>query len=574
MDSIYPLNISIKAKNYKCFGDEAQGFDNLQPINLIIGRNNSGKSALIDLVKFLTAPYDLTGQGHVGRNPEIFLTTTLTEQEIKRVFNESTSIAELGNLLTYGSRYIGHSLTTKLAPVPNSGQGNSGFVCIDEKNKLDDLSRYEEQFDFKRNLAKNQFNPFLGKSFKKIGAERDIQPEGDNKNNLYLSESGQGATNLIQNWLNQDGKDASLIEINLLAKLNEIFGSDGTFTRILIKKKENEVWEVYLEENGKGLVSLSNSGSGLKTIILVLLNTIILPRLENKELDNYVFAFEELENNLHPALLRRLLIYITNLQKEAGCCFLLTTHSSVTIDFFSRNEESQTIHVRNGGGHAVATRTLGYKDNVAILNDLDVRASDLLQSNGIIWVEGASDRIYLNKWIELWSEGTFEEGIHYQCLMYGGRLLSHLTASDPDEKNEGIAILRANRNLILLMDSDKDSVEKELNSTKKRILAEIENAHGMAWVTEGREIENYIPVNALRELYGNQGLMGAKPFTKLPDYLKQATLETTKDFVKVAFAERILPFLKKDDLAKVLDLNEKMTTVCSRIGEWNGVTIR
>ena len=573
MSSIYPLNITIKAKNYKCFGDEAQGFDNLQPVNLIIGRNNSGKSALIDLVKFLTAPYDLTGHGHVGRNPEFFLTTVLTEPEIKRVFSDSTSVSELGNLFTYGSRYTGHSLTTKLSQNPNSGQGASIFVSIDNTNTLEELSRYEEQFDFKANLAKNQYNPLRGKTFKKIGAERDIQPEGDNKNNLYLAENGQGATNIIQNWLNQDGKDASLIEQKLLAKLNEIFGSDGTFTRILIKKKENEAWEVYLEEDNKGLVSLSNSGSGLKTIILVLLNTIIIPKLESKELDNYIFAFEELENNLHPALLRRLLIYITNLQKEAGCCFLLTTHSSVTIDFYSRNEESQTIHVRNGGNSAVASRTLGYKDNVAILNDLDVRASDLLQSNGIIWVEGPSDRTYLNRWIEIWSEGKLEEGIHYQCLMYGGKLLSHLTANNPDEKNEGIAILRANRNLVLLMDSDKDSAEKELNDTKKRILTEIQDANGMTWVTAGREIENYLPVNAIRELYGNQSLLGAKQYTKLPDYLKQASLETGKDFVKTSFAEKILPLLTKEDLVKVLDLDEKMKSVCTRIGEWNGLNL-
>ena len=33
-----------------------------------------------------------------------------------------------------------------------------------------------------------------------------------------------------------------------------------------------------------------------------------------------------------------------------------------------------------------------------MLNDLDVRASDLLQSNGIIWVEGPSDRIYIKRW--------------------------------------------------------------------------------------------------------------------------------------------------------------------------------
>ena len=32
-----------------------------------------------------------------------------------------------------------------------------------------------------------------------------------------------------------------------------------------------------------------------------------------------------------------------------------------------------------------------------LVDDLGIKASDILQSNGIIWVEGPSDRIYINK---------------------------------------------------------------------------------------------------------------------------------------------------------------------------------
>ena len=64
-----------------------------------------------------------------------------------------------------------------------------------------------------------------------------------------------------------------------------------------------------------------------------------------------------------------------------------------------------------------------------------------------------------------------------------------------------------------------------------------------------------------------------KQFTKLPDYLKQASLETNKDFVKVAFAEKIIPHLKRNDLAGVLDLSEKLDAICKSIGEWNGKSI-
>ncbi len=45
---------SIKIKDYKCFVKENdyQGFDVIKPINVIIGKNNSGKSKLLEaLVK-------------------------------------------------------------------------------------------------------------------------------------------------------------------------------------------------------------------------------------------------------------------------------------------------------------------------------------------------------------------------------------------------------------------------------------------------------------------------------------------------------------------------------------------
>ncbi|NOQ23646.1 MAG: AAA family ATPase [Candidatus Aegiribacteria sp.] len=43
-------NLSIWISNFKCFRDEPQGLTRILPVNVIIGRNNSGKSALLDMV--------------------------------------------------------------------------------------------------------------------------------------------------------------------------------------------------------------------------------------------------------------------------------------------------------------------------------------------------------------------------------------------------------------------------------------------------------------------------------------------------------------------------------------------
>jgi ATPase involved in DNA repair len=63
-------DISIKVKNYKCFGENPQGFDTIKPINVLIGRNNSGKSSLLDLIDYAIRPRKgyLDSSGHKGVN--------------------------------------------------------------------------------------------------------------------------------------------------------------------------------------------------------------------------------------------------------------------------------------------------------------------------------------------------------------------------------------------------------------------------------------------------------------------------------------------------------------------------
>jgi len=101
---------------------------------------------------------------------------------------------------------------------------------------------------------------------------------------------------------------------------------------------------------------------------------------------------------------------------------------------------------------AIVTTVSDYLHGRSVLDDLDIRASDILQANGIIWVEGPSDRLYLNRWIELWTVGALREGAHYQILQYGGSLLAHLDAEPPDTPSDTIHILTLNRNAAVLLE--------------------------------------------------------------------------------------------------------------------------
>src|SRR5438094_9646640 len=105
-----------------------------------------------------------------------------------------------------------------------------------------------------------------------------------------------------------------------------------------------------------------------------------------------------------------------------------------------------------------------------VLNDLGIRAADVLQANFVVWIEGPSDRIYLNRWIGLMAP-ELVEGVDYSIMFYGGRLLFHLSLLRDELglcADELIKLLRINQNSSSVIDSDRTRGQAEINETKTR----------------------------------------------------------------------------------------------------------
>ncbi|WP_168210544.1 ATP-dependent nuclease [Persicimonas caeni] len=408
----------------------------------------------------------------------------------------------------------------------------------------------------------------MGHHFVRLTSERDVRPEPAS-GELDVDPNGRGATNLIRNYLTSAELPHDLVEESMLDGLNEIFESDAYFTRIMTKHDKNETWEVFLEEDGKPLVRLSDSGSGLKTVLLVLTFLYLVPHSKNpKEPDKYFFGFEELENNLHPALQRRLFRYLRNFADEHGSHFFLTTHSNVVIDMFSQDDDAQILHVQREDGQATVHQVSTYAQQRAILDDLAVRASDLLQSNCIVWLEGPSDRLYFNRWVELWTDGELREGSHYQCVFYGGSLLAHYTAEELGASvDDLVEVLRVNCHAILMADSDRSEAGSELKPRLARIAEEMDDTQMYCWVTAGREVENYIPVEATRALLDDEGFEPVGPFDSYPEQINAA--RGRKTFDKVGHANAVKKHFTKAMLEETADLAERLEEVCEKIREWN-----
>ena len=222
-------------------------------------------------------------------------------------------------------------------------------------------------------------------------------------------------------------------------------------------------------------------------------------------------------------------------------------------------------HVVKNHGESCLTCVNNRADRVDVLSDLDVRASDLFQSNGIIWVEGPFDRVYINKWLQVFCDSKFIEGSDYQFLYYGGRVLSHYSG-DEHAQNDLINILTTNRNAAIVIDSDRRKAKSPINATKARIRNEFAAINGFCWITQGKEIENYIPAEAINAKYGST-LKNIEQYELFPDYIvKQEKYFTTR---KVPFAKEIAKHITKENSAEMLDLEKQVRKLYEAIQSWN-----
>ena len=494
-------------------------------------------------------------------NTKVILKKEMDDSIISSVFQKSASGGTIGgNHYEFGKRFIGKDISFLRKP--------------DSSNQIpDDFEKYNpdlpiNQIDHWSRVAHGI--KIVPKVTKRILAERNIFPE-NNDDNMSVDSNGNGITRIITNYLNRSKYDENLVKNDLLQKLNLIMGDDANFTEIVtqqIDSSEGTKWEIYLREEGKGRIPLSESGSGLKTILMVLVYTILIPNVEHKKISQYIFLFEELENNLHPSLQRRLLKYIENLTME-GAIFFLTTHSNVTLDAYQNSELINIFHLQKENDIVDLTNITNKIQKNSILNDLGIKASDLLQSNGIIWVEGPSDRVYINNWLKMHKKVNLAEGKDYQCVFYGGRLLSNLSLED---ENELVNLMSVNRNAIIVLDSDKKGNNTPLNKTKKRIIEEAEKQKILVWVTKGREIENYIPELLIKKKYNKEKSRCCfGQFQNIEEFIDKLKKGEGNKFLrdKINFAKDITNNCNWNDFKNCYDLEKMITKVESKVLDWN-----
>ena len=220
---------------------------------------------------------------------------------------------------------------------------------------------------------------------------------------------------------------------------------------------ENQ-YRLYLIIDGVQIVpNLEELGTGVSQMIM-LLSYLYLNR--NKQLNVFI---DEPESNLHPdAVIKLIEIFDNELKNHT---FFITTHSSVLID---QVDSHWTVHrlSRSTTSSTNIYPCVNIVQKREVLDELGIRASQLLQANMIIWVEGPSDAIYVRKWISVMSNNALIAGKHYSFVYYGGSNLKSHDLIDIENENL-VSFLCTSRYVVIFCDSDCQSQEEFDNSSYK-----------------------------------------------------------------------------------------------------------
>lgn len=309
-----------------------------------------------------------------------------------------------------------------------------------------------------------------------------------------------------------------------------------------ISIKDGDAVTLFFSKDGNNWYEAKESGLGLRALLVLLYSSILS--------EEDIILIDEPESYLHPSWQRELLKYFKNSNKQ----FILSTHSNVFLDKLYVDRIFQTKYTN-------VIEVDNIEDKTNALAELGYLSIDNLQGDILILVEGKTDIFALSaffKTLGIWNKYDIK------ILQCGG--LSGIDEMPLD------TLKKDYHTVMVLMDGDwiKD---KGLENSKVNIEKKCQSLNIFYKTLEGFGIENYFSLAALVKHTGKQNPLspkeidnsGTKPKTKLK--VKIESVSGIKNKKADSFA-KIASFMTTQEIENMGDLYvflKKAIDVCATL---------
>jgi len=502
---MYISNIHIR--NYRCFKDHTLEFQ--EGLNIIIGENNSGKSALLNSLRVLFGDRSRThltkhdfyqGIDDYSKAPEITVTLTLRSTGNSEPLDDKALVAtwltkldepweatltyryflpekdaeefvmRLGdnsNAPRYWStleQYLGRYIAVVYAGNPDAKiKAEPEWLNKFDCQFVDSIRDAEaELFSGKKQLLKSMLTQVL---------DADLDPNDSNygidrqkRHEHFHTHSEPLQKNIIER-----------LEIEKLFKLTEDTGAeDGGKPKLSGNIEEDDIiaaLKLYVSQETGYDLPVNYNGLGYNNLIYI---SLILASLDYKADVRRrgqnaslfpLLLIEEPEAHLHPALQYKFLKYVKKrLKQQHRCRQLFLTSHSTHITAASGLDPLVCMSVNNGEitvsypAKTFCNNKEGEKSKKYVERYLDATKSNMLFSKGVIFVEGLSEQLLLpilGPYV-----GCDLEDKHIAVISVGGSTFKHFL---PLFGNSAHSI---KRRVSCLVDADPSRKEKEKAKAK------------------------------------------------------------------------------------------------------------
>lgn len=394
----------LKLWNFRKYGSE--DFDLTKPhlivpfkkgMNVLIGENDSGKTAIIDAIKYVlkTNAYEsIRIQQDDFYNDKEHLRIELliddvTDSEASN-FTEIMSPRENGDLASLKlvldvARKDGHIQAYEVKG-GNDADGHSLTPLMKDNLRITYLKPLRD--------AENELTAKKNSRLSQILQSHELLKQNPNGDKHELIRIIEDANAEIEAWFEDDaGGDASHKKQikGVIDKFLKLFISDDAESQFLLA---DPTMKNILERLAISVVDSKNLGLG--TLNRLFMATELL-HLKKKGNNLKVCLIEELEAHIHPQAQMKV---ISALQREDGVQFILTTHSPNITSKVKLGKDNDVNSILMCNSNNVFPLGPGYtklaKQDYKYLDTfLDVTKSNLFFAKGVILVEGWAEEILI-----------------------------------------------------------------------------------------------------------------------------------------------------------------------------------